>query len=373
MDITILCEYATVSGGEQSMLVTLDGVRRAGFSVTVLGAAMGPLAERLAEQGIEIVPFTVSDATGRHRPIGQLREELAGLLARRRPALLHANSLAMGRLSGPVARELRLPSLAHLRDIVRLSAQAVADLNCHRRMLAVSQATRKFHVAGGLAADKTHVLYNGVDLKRFQPRPRSGFLHKELGLPASSPLIAAIGQIGLRKGLDTLAQAALLVGRRTPEVHFLILGERWSDKAESRQFEADLQAVAKGKLAGRMHFPGYRGDVDRILPELTLLVHPARQEPLGRVLLEAAACGTAIVATDVGGTPEIFPPESRSAWLVPPDDVKALALAIEGLLANEACRMAMGVAARRRVQAAFDAEQAAARLASHYHEVIAGP
>ena len=59
-------------------------------------------------------------------------------LNRHRPALLHANSLAMGRLSGPVAAELALPSLSHLRDIVTLSRQAIADLNCHTRLLAVS-------------------------------------------------------------------------------------------------------------------------------------------------------------------------------------------------------------------------------------------
>jgi glycosyltransferase involved in cell wall biosynthesis len=370
MDIAILCEYATVSGGEQSMLATLDGVRRAGFNIFVLGAAEGPLAQRLVERGIKVVPFAISDPAGRHRPTAELREELARLLTRRRPALLHANSLSMGRLSGPVARELCLPSLAHLRDIVRLSRQAVADINCHRRLLAVSRATRDFHVAGGLAAERTFVLHNGVDLKRFEPRSRTGCLHRELGLSLDCHLIGTIGQIGLRKGLDTLAQAAVLVGPRTPEVHYLILGERWSDKAESRQFEAALREVARRDLAGRMHFLGYRGDVDRLLPELTLLVHPARQEPLGRVLLEAAACGTAIVATDVGGTPEIFPPESQAARLVRPDDVQRLAQAIQDLLGDEACRAAMGAAARRRAVAAFDAEQAATGLVSHYREVL---
>ena len=68
-----------------------------------------------------------------------------------------------------MAAELRLPSLGHLRDIVKLSARAVADLNCHGRLLAVSHATRSFHIAGGIAAEKTHVVYNGVDLEEFCP------------------------------------------------------------------------------------------------------------------------------------------------------------------------------------------------------------
>src|SRR5208283_1505697 len=117
------------------------------------------------------------------------RRRLAEILLRQRGTLLHANSLAMGRLSGPVAAELSLPSLSHLRDIVSLSRQAVADLNCHARLLAVSAATRQFHVAQGLDAAKTCVLYNGIDLERFRPRAATGFLHRQLGLAGDVPLL----------------------------------------------------------------------------------------------------------------------------------------------------------------------------------------
>src|SRR6185369_11888616 len=97
--------------------------------------------------------------------------------------------LAMGRLSGPVATEMQLPSIAHLRDIVGLSARAIADLDQHRRLLAVSQATRDYHVARGLTANKTFVAYNGVDLLRFQPRQPTGWLHRELNLPPEAILL----------------------------------------------------------------------------------------------------------------------------------------------------------------------------------------
>ncbi len=370
-EILLLCEYATLSGGEQSMLATLDGIHRAGFSVAVIVPSQGPLAEALANRGIEVIPFDVADAGGTRRTQGQLRAELAEVLGRRRPVLLHANSLAMGRLSGPVARDLGLPSISHLRDIIRMSARAVADMNCHRRLLAVSEATRAYHVAGGLAAEKTHVLYNGVDLQRFRPRPPSGYLHRELGLTPGVPLIGTIGQIGLRKGLDVFAQAAVSLAARLPTAHYLILGERWSGKLESREFEAELHVAAE-LIRGRMHFLGVRRDVDQVLNELSLLVHPARQEPLGRVLLEAAAAGVPVVATNVGGTPEIFPPECDAARLVPSGDPEALAQAIATLLDDAAERIRMGTAARRRAEAAFDAEQATWGLVAHYREVLDG-
>lgn len=280
----------------------------------------------------------------------------------------------MARLSGPVAVELGLPSLGHLRDIVKLSAQAITDVNCHGRLLAVSHATQAFHVAVGLTAEKLYVVYNGVDLDEFRPRPPSGYLHRQLGLPPDAPLIAAIGQIGLRKGQDVLLRTAARIADRTPDAHYLIIGERNSEKDESRRFERALHDAAEGPagcFGGQVHFLGVRSDVCRLLSELTLLVHPARQEPLGRVLLEAAASGVAIVATDVGGTPEIFPPESRSAAIVPPDDAHALGEAILELLGDAALRQRMAVAARRRAQQQFDIQASVSALLRHYQMTVA--
>ena len=352
------------------MLSTLEAVRNAGFAVWAIAPPAGPLAEALAAREIDVSPLAFRDAQGKRLPQSRLREGLARLLAARRPDVLDANSLSMGRLSGPVADELGVPSIAHVRDIVKLSARAVADLGRHRRLLAVSHAARDFHVARGLSAEKTRVLYNGVDLTRFRPRPATGRLHRELHLAREVHLVGTIGQIGLRKGQDVLARAAAELVDALPDVHYVIVGERFSEKAESRRFEAELRAAASGVLRGRVHFLGFRSDVDRILNELALLVHPARQEPLGRVLLEAAAAGVPVIATDVGGTPEIFPSESHSARLIPPDDPETLAVSIHNLIADGPLRYRLALAARRRAEQAFDVRRSAADLPAHYHQVV---
>jgi glycosyltransferase involved in cell wall biosynthesis len=257
-----------------------------------------------------------------------------------------------------------------LRDIVRVSGQAVRDIDQHRRIVAVSQATRDFHVARGLTAEKCVVSHNGVDLNRFSPRQPTGYLHHELGLPPAAKLIATIGQIGLRKGTDVLIAAAQRVATDVPDAHWLIVGERTSNKDESREFETSLRAKAGvPPLKGRVHFLGRRGDVATLLPECTLLVHAARQEPLGRILLESAACGLPVVATDVGGTREIFPRESESARLVPADDAAALRDAMSELLHDEERRRALGAAARRRAEEQFDVRHAASRLIQIYESV----
>ena len=367
--VLLLCEYATLNGGEQSMLSTFGGLRDAGVIPSVVGPPEGPLADALHERNVDLIPFASHNAAGKRHSQGQLRERLERILRRHEPDLLHANSLSMGRLCGPVAKTLRLPSLAHLRDIVGISRQATADLNCHTRLLAVSNATREYHVARGMAAEKIHVLHNGVDLRHFRPRRPTGYLHREFGLPRESLLIGTIGQIGLRKGQDVLARAAALLAERLPQAHFVFVGERYSQKEESRKFEADLHAAAAGRLAGRFHFLDVRNDVAEILAELTLLAHPARQEPLGRVLLEAAAAGVAIVATDVGGTREIFPPQSKSARLIEPDDAHAMAATIVDLTSDESSRIGLGQAARRRAEEAFDVRYAVAGLIRHYREL----
>ncbi len=379
-EILLLCEYPTLNGGERSMLATLAWLGEAGFSPIVAAPPDGPLADELAARGVELVAFECREADGVRVEQNRLRRRLAELLRRRRPALLHANSLAMGRLSGPVAAELRLPSIAHLRDIVKLGAQAAADLNCHVRLLAVSRATRDFHVSQGLAAEKIRVHYNGVDLDEFRPRRPSGYLHRELGLAPDAQLVGTIGQICLRKGQDVLLRAAAQVALRRSDVHFLIVGQRHSEKHESRQFERDLLEAASGALAGRAHFLGRRSDIARLLGELTLLAHTARQEPLGRVLLESAAAGVAVVATDVGGTPEIFPPNdgendndndnAAAARLVPAGDADALAAAMLELLGDRALRVRLAAAARRRAESQFDIRRAVGNLTQQYREFV---
>lgn len=370
--VLVLCEYGSLNGGERSLLAVADGVRAAGYELQVAAPAAGSLAAALAQRNLCVLPLDLHDAQGRRHNLDLCRQRIRATIRAVKPDLVHANSLSMSRLSGPVAAALNLPSIGHLRDIVNVTAAAVADLNQHTRLLAVSRATRDWWLAAGLSEAKTCVLYNGVDLTRFCPRPASGCLHRELGLPAEACLVGAIGQAGMRKGLHTLLAAAAIVIRAVDHAHFVIVGQRYSQKQEALDYERQLQAAATAEpLLGHVHFLGVRQDVDRLLNEFTVLAHAARQEPLGRVLLEAAAAGAPVVATDVGGTSEIFPAGTDSALLVPPDDAGSLAAAIIRLLWDAERRAAIAVAARQRAEQAFDARRAAEDLIAHYRGLIA--
>lgn len=372
MRVVLVLEYPTLNGGERSLLAALPTALAKGCEVAAVAPAAGPLAAALAGLGLRVRPFDFADGAGVRRPLETLRRELAEVFRAAAPSLVHANSLSAARLAGPVCRELRIPSIGHLRDIVRLSAAAVADLNCHTRLLAVSQATAQYHVAQGLDARRLQVAYNGVDLQTFCPREPTGWLHRELRLPPTALLVGNVGQLVMRKGQDVLAAAARDVATALPLAHFVFVGARYSRKDEALQYERDVRAAFEcPPLMGRGHFLGTRDDVAELLPEWTALVHAARQEPLGRVLLEAAAAGVPIVATDTGGTREILGDDGDGARLVPTGDAAALAAALVQSLTDPHTARRRAARARERIKRQFDVRTAAEELWRHYRETAA--
>ncbi|MBW3539531.1 MAG: glycosyltransferase [Planctomycetes bacterium] len=359
--VAIVFEYPTLSGGERSMLAVLDRAS-AEIDAVALAPAAGPLAAALGDRGIQHRPLKLHDAAGRRLPLDAACSGLRETMAECDCDLVHANSLAMGRLVGRIADALDVPTVAHLRDIIGLSRAATRDLNANSRLIAVSRATREFHLAQGLAADRVTVLYNGVDCELFHPGPVCGRLRAELGLPDEPLLVLTVGQIGLRKGQDVLAEAAVLIRERLPQAHYVLVGERLSRKPESVAFERSVQQRFEAAgMADRLHRLGSRDDVAVLMNEADLLVHAAHQEPLGRVLLEAAAAGLPIVATDVGGTREILS-NGVSARLVPPARPDLLAAAIVELAHSDELRRSFADAARERVERDFSIDGAAHRL-----------
>jgi glycosyltransferase involved in cell wall biosynthesis len=359
-----------MNGGEHSMLSAFDHLSSSAPEIVALAPTDGPLGVALRERGFSHVPLILRDESNTRLPRQDVLEHLRRSFVEIKPDLVHANSLAVGRLTGAIAARTGVPCIAHLRDIIRLSKAAVADLNENRLLLAVSDATKSFHVSQGMNEDRVRVLFNGVDCQRFLPRPSTGELKRQLGIPADQLLVTTIGQIGLRKGQDVLATAAALVADEVPNVHYLLVGERYSQKQESIDFERTvIQRFQQSGLNDRLHCLGYRDDVPFLMNESDLLVHPAHQEPLGRVLLESAACGLAVVATRVGGTEEIFT-DQVSASLVPPAEPVLLAGAIIELCRDTSQRGRFAQVARDTAEKNFDVKAAAKNLETVWKAIL---
>jgi glycosyltransferase involved in cell wall biosynthesis len=356
----LVFEFGTLNGGERSMLAVLPQFVGTDLEFVALAPAGGPLSGALGALGIPVLPFDTRRENGDRRDPSRLVEEIRSAAARVRPDLIHGNSLSMGRLTGALATDMGVPATAHLRDIVGMTRRAVEQLNANRALVVVSQAVRDFHAAQGVDASRMHVVYNGVHA---EPASGGTSLRDELGLPADAFLVATIGQICLRKAQDIFAKAAVLAAPRMPNAHFLMIGERYSAKTESALYEEAIHfECAMGGLKDRFHRLGYRSDVERLLLQIDLIVHCARQEPFGRVLLEAAAAERPIIATSVGGTGEMLV-DSESAILLPPDKPEPVALAMARVREDRALSSRLGSAARQRVVARFSIEQSARGLA----------
>ena len=370
--VLVIGEYGTRNGGENSFLSVAPTLQEFGWVFCAAVPLPSEFANALGAIGISIHGLSLLSG-GERKSQPQIRTELAELIRRLDPALIHCNSLSTSRLCGPVAHELNVPGMGYLRDIIKLSRQAITDINKLNRIIAVSEATRQMHCQAGIAADKTFVVFNGVDTSAFSPglecesaedSPLPG------GIPAEAKLLVFVGQIGMRKGVDILLQAFLEIAQHFPDAHLLIVGQRHSSKPEAIEYEQRLiDQAATSKYEPRIHWLGWRTDVAELMRRATLLIHPARQEPLGRVLLEAAASGLPILTTRVGGSPEILSDPDLQALLFEPDHVDELVAKILCLLENPERRKIVGQKLRQLALQQFPIERCSDQLNRHYHQI----
>src|SRR5581483_5507805 len=210
----------------------------------------------------------------------------------------------------------------------------------------------------------TATVHEGIDIDHVRAAPRVD-LHEALFLPHGAPLVGNVAALVPHKGQRYLIEAARLVVREAPDVRFVILGE----------------GELRGRLARRIHelrldkhvlLPGFRTDVLGCHKAFDLFVMSSITEGLGTSILDAMACGRAVVATRAGGIPEIVE-HGATGLLVEPRDPPALARAILELMRDPARRARMGAAGEARVAERFTAERMAAETAAAYERVVGTP
>ena len=367
--IAIVFEFSTLNGGERSMLAIMNALKtNAAYKFSAIASAEGDLAAELFRLGIPIFPIAFRDEHGQKFPATVLHENLLKQIRAAGPDLVHGNSLSMARLIGQLsAEDVQVPRTGHLRDIIKLNRTVIRDLNANDRMVAVSEATRQFHVDQGLNPERSVSIYNGVDLQAFRQRDLNSRAHNVIAdAPRHEKLLLCVGQICLRKGQLVLAQAVCQLLKQRDDIHLVIAGERHSAKPESIRYEAAIRQVFDeiGRPS-RLHMLGYRSDINKLMNAADMLVHASHQEPFGRTLLEAAASGLPIVATNVGGTQEMLR-GGKDAILVEPDQPDQLADAITQLLDVPGLAAAFADSARQRVEQNFAIQQAAENLAEFW-------
>jgi glycosyltransferase involved in cell wall biosynthesis len=170
--------------------------------------------------------------------------------------------------------------------------------------------------------------------------------------------VATVSVLREAKGIEVLLEAA----RTVPNAYFLIIGD--GPKAEEWR-----QAAESNGVASRIRWAGYRTDVDALLAGCDLLAHPTLSDAFPTVLLEAMAAGLPIVASNVGGIPEIVEPQV-TGLLVPAGDANALAAAVDAMLSDRARAREMGRRARELALERFSTAAWMERLSAVYADVL---
>jgi starch synthase len=243
----------------------------------------------------------------------------------------------------------------------RVAAESAAAI------VAVSAGMRSDVLATypSVPAERVHVIRNGIDTAEYAPDQRTTAL-EEHGIAADRPYVVFVGRITRQKGLPVLLHAA---ERLDPAVQLVLC----AGQADTPELEAEvtglvehLRATRTGVIWISRMLP--RADVIQILSHATVFVCPSLYEPLGIVNLEAMACGAAVVASRVGGIPEVVA-EGETGLLVPPGDPADLADAIASLIADPARAGLMGQRGRARVAAEFSWGAIAAQTAALYRDL----
>lgn len=224
-------------------------------------------------------------------------------------------------------------------------------------------AARQFSEETGLDPDRFEILPNGVDTTRFRPGGNRNETRRELGLGAESVVIGSVGRFEAVKDYDLLITgAAELIHRRGLACDVLLVGDG-RRRAKLRQLASDLG------IADRVHFLGWRDDVERLLHVMDVFAMTSRREGMCNAILEAMATGLPVVATAVGGNPEMIT-DGRHGRLVPPGDQAALVGALADLTCSPDIRREMGIRARHRVFRSFSLADSLRRYAMTYRDVF---
>jgi glycosyltransferase involved in cell wall biosynthesis len=293
------------------------------------------------------------------------------MLRRVRPAILHASLFhanlcgrLLGRLSG-------VPIVITWRHSVEIGGQWRERINrwtarLDDRAVAVCELVRQAEIVrGGAPAGRVVTVYNGVDVDRFSAKEPQVVerVRRALGIPVDALLLGTVGRHSPEKDLANLLAAMVAVRDHVPTAWLVLVGG-----GELRgQLETQVRSLG---LSDAVVFAGVRDDVPEILAALDLFVLPSRWEGLPLAVLEAMAARLPVVATAVGGVPEVVV-DGLTGLLVPPGDPPALAGALLSLARDAGRRRAMGQAGYERVREHFAMAQMARAMERLYEELLA--
>ena len=352
------------NGGAQEHLHTLlTRIDRSRYEASVVSLSPGSAVRKLQRAGI---PVVVIDDPDDAVAVGALAVHLAAV----RPDVIH-NHMYRAELVGTraaIALErigLRRPYVVSTVHSSRVRSaedrEQLRRLTPHMdRLIAVSHAMEQKIADEGRDAAPVSLVYNGVDLERYEHQEPCCTLREDYGMEPGSQIVGVVARLEPEKGHATLLNAWPAVLRSVPNAYLLIVGEGSGREALERQ-------AAELRIAHRVVFTGRRDDVPAVTAAFDVAVLPSYREAQGLTILEAMALSRPVVASNVGGIPEMVE-DGVTGLLVRPNDPAALAAAIVRLLLDHSLADTLGRAGHDLVHDRFCVELMVKAVETIYDE-----
>lgn len=349
-----------------SLMKTLDKER---FRPLVICPRNSLMVESLYDMDIEtrLIDYYAFDLRNPFRYLSTLNI-LRRTIKREKIELIHLNHQSLTDFAVMAAHLSSKPLVLHFRGI-----EEPSFINSYERwirqadrIITVSKAVAENLEEHGLGNDRIRVIMDGTDIKRFQSSRENGF-RREIGVGEKQPLVGIVSEIMAEKGLGDFLQAAESVLEKIPNAKFVVVGTDYLKHSYLDELKSDARRLG---LAGKVLFTGFRKDVERVFRSLDVSVLASWQEAFGNVVVESMAAGTPVVATRVGGVPEIID-DRRNGLLVPPRNPTALAnTIIEALSMNPDERKSLVRAAKQTVRDNFSITEQTKKIEHLYEELL---
>ena len=352
-----------MGGQEYRVLLEAQGMEMRGH-VVVLAAPQGSQLAILAqERGLQIKTTTSGnrgwmtlipaylgmmkqwgiDVVNTHGSLDSWTASIAGRISSRRPIIIRTRHK-----STPVSRSIRHRLLyGRLPHVVTTTGEAVRQELIRRN---------------GLSPSRVVSIPTGVDLERFHPQPPDASLRKSLGIGSQGPLVGAVTFLRPEKGMEVLIEAVRLLKKALPAVECLIIG----DGAEKPALSARIRELG---LERCVHMVGFREDIPALLALLDVVVIPSFEEGIPQALTQALAMERPVVASAVGGVPEVVQ-DGVTGLLVPPRNPAILSEKIAFLLHHPSSGARMGQMGRQVIQERYSMESMLTRTEHMYRRLL---
>ena len=367
--LKFVCDFG--SGGTEGQILNLvKGLDSTDFELEFASLKKeGSLVEENENQGIAISEFPIKSLNSPAALLQMMR--FSKHLRDKRIRIMHAYNFYSLVFSIPAAKLAGVPVvIASIRDrgvYLTRKQKLLQRLVCLMadRILVNADSVRDWLLDQGYQQEKITVIKNGIDSGRYDMsgdnrHAAATNIRAECGVTEDAPLIVMLSRLNRQKGVLDIIQAAARVKVEHPSAKFLLIGRpsldsRREESGSISDHQQWLNLREELDLEDTLFFCGHRSDIPQILSQASVSVLPSHSEGLSNTLLESMAAGVPVVATCVGGTPELVE-DGVDGILIPPHSPDLLAKAISRILSSKALSLRLSKAAQIKVREEFSLE-----------------